>query len=296
MNLKEAVEFTFEYRDKWANGSASGTNRINCSHFLRILGPTMDVEEAARPLTFVKLTKALQEETLSDGSKRSNGGINRILAALSTVLNELYLHELVSRKPAYKRLPEKKAKAKFYSEEEMDKLFAAALEIGEDSQLLYESMLFAYLTGNRQGELLKLSWRGYDKDRIEHVCVDFDEQKILFLDTKNGLDHEIKMHERLEPILRQRFRNRLGDYDRVFGWTDKHHLYRKFVLAQKLAGLYEKNGRRWHSIRHTTGTHLISKGVQVRTVMGVLNHMNIETTLRYAKNTDETVANAIDVL
>ena len=291
--LREAVEFTFANRHEWIHGEGAITARINTNHVIRILGAETDVE-TIRPLSFAKLSQALLDETIRGGKKRSNGGVNRILAALSTVLNELYKNEMVSRKPAYKRLPEKKGRAGYYSEEEMEAIMAAALELPDDGQLLYDSILFAFHTGNRQGELIKIRWIGEDINGDEHECIKFDNQTCLFLDTKNGEDHCIKLHENLIPMLERRYQERLDDREQVFPWLNRGALLRRFKRAKRAAGIDDK--RCWHHIRHTTGTLLTAKGVPLRTVMGVLNHKNITTTLRYAKNTDQAVANAIDLL
>ena len=285
MTLAEAVEFTFANRHEWINGKSAWSARINCSHFLRILGGDTPVE-MVRPLSFNLLKQELLQEYWCKNKKRSPAGVNRILAALSTVLNECYKNELVSRKPAYTRCKESAGRAGFYTEEEMASLYEAALSLQVDGELLHDSILFAYYTGDRLGELTKIEWDG----------INIEDRQITFKDTKNGSDHVIHMAADLVEMLKRRFHDRVDD--RVFPWTGnrlgKDHLRRAFKKAQTIAGITHE--RCWHEIRHTTGTHLISKGVGVRTVMGVLNHSNINTTLRYAKNTDKAVADAIDLL
>ena len=286
MTLKDAVEFTFRHRHEWIHGKAVETHRINCGHFLRIIGPETPVE-MVRPLSFNLLKEELLNEEWCKGKKRTPGGVNRILAALSTVLNECYKNELVTRKPAYTRCKENKnARARYYSEEEMKALYAAALSLPENGQLLHDSIRFSYYTGDRLGELLKLQWSE----------VNFEDREITFLNTKSGSNHRIHMPSALVEMLKDRFHHRVCD--RVFPWEGSRLgadlMRRHFRKAQTIAGI--SHDRCIHSIRHTTGTHLISKGVNVRTVMGVLNHSNINTTLRYAANQDKTVADAIELL
>lgn len=287
MTLREAIEFTFENKDEWIDGSGRDTARINTNHVLRLLDPDMDVEEI-KPRTFNELKKVLKEEEWCTGKKRSNGGINRILSALSTVINFCHKQGEIDNTATYSRLKEKEQKAKFYTEAETQALMEASLKIDDpDAKLLHDSIKFAYFTGDRQGELLKLEWSE----------IDFDKNEVTFLNTKNGDDHTIKIASELQPILKDRYHHRTCD--RVFPWEGcrlgADALRRAFRKAKKLAGLPDDD-RLWHSIRHSTGTHLASKGVALRTVMSVLNHKNINTTLRYAKNTDEAVANAIDLL
>ena len=286
MNLKEAVEFCFAKRNAWKYGDSEQTNRINCNHCLRLLGEDMDVADITA-LTFVELQGRLKEETVPGGEFRSNGGVNRITQALSTVLGNCAKFDIIKSKPKYERLPEKKnARTGYYSEDEVKLLLEAALKLEENGQMLHDSILFAYFTGNRQGELLKL----------KYTEVDFDMEEITFLNTKNGEDHTIPMNPALRSMLERRVHDRICE--RIFPWEGyrlgKGSLLSSFYKAKKLAGL--TCNRDWHCIRHTTGTHLISSGVPIRAVMGVLNHKNIETTLRYAKNTNKAIKNAVDAL
>ena len=90
----------------------------------------------------------------------------------------------------------------------------------------------------------------------------------------------------------RRISNRIGD--KVFEWRDKDQLLRTFRKVQEDAGVSTKMC--WHHIRHTTATTLVSKNVPIRVIMAVLNHSNINTTLRYAHAADKSIVNAIDLL
>lgn len=277
MNLLEAVNFTFANRESWANGAGAGTNRINSNHFLKILGAEMDANDV-RPRHFAQIQQVLREEG------KSNGTINRVCAALSTVLNELYLNDLVDRKATYRRLKEKRGRAGYYSMDEIDSMLGACVVLEpHECQLMRDSIEFSFKLGNRQGELLELMW--------EHV--DFEAKTVTFVDTKNGEDHRLPLKDDLLALLKRRYEERIDD-GLVFPWGSKHTLLRRFRKVQKAADL--DRSRCWHHIRHSTGTHLVSQGVPLRAVMGVLNHKNVNTTLRYAKNTDTAIKNALDLL
>lgn len=286
LTLKEAIEYTFENKDDWIDGDGRSTQQINTAHILRLLDGEMSVDEIS-PRTFNELKRTLKDEYWCKTKKRSNGGVNRILSALSTAVNFCHTEGLAPTRVTYTRLKEKEQRAKFFTEEEMDALINASQLIDCDAELLYDSMLFAYYTGDRQGELLKLEWSE----------VDFEANQITFLDTKNGEDHIIPISKEIRSMLEDRLHHRTCN--RVFPWDGCRRgadaLRRAMRKAKKIAGL-PKDERLWHSIRHTTGTHLASKGVPLRTVMTVLNHKNINTTLRYAKNTDKAVEDAINLL
>ena len=153
----------------------------------------------------------------------------------------------------------------------------------DDYMLLHDSIMFSIKTGCRQGELLSLT--------VDDI--DIEKREIVFRDTKNGSDHWLKMHEELVPILERRLQYRINQ--ELFPWRDKYQLLRDFKLLAEEAQV-PLQGRVWHTLRHSVATWLCERQVPLRTVMGVLNHRNVATTLRYAKASDRAVAAAIDVL
>ena len=274
MNLSEAVNFTFENRDSWINGSVASTARINCNHCLRILGdiPVEEIESKH----FAAITKQLKEE----GKKPAT--INRVNAALSTVINELRQHGHKLDEPVYKRQKEPKGRPGFYTDEQLEALLEAS-KAERDYFLLHDSIIFATKTGCRQGEMLDL--------RVDDL--NLDELTITFRDVKQGGDHIVAIHEDLLPVLIRRMEYAVGS--ELFPWNGKDQLLRAFKRCQQAAGLPEHT-LCWHELRHTVATTLCKKGVPLRTVMGVLGHKNINTTLRYAHAVDTAVRDAIDLL
>ena len=274
MLLKDAIEFTFENRESWATGKGSATARINTNHCLTILGniPVEEIESKH----YAKITKALKAKG------RKPGTINRVLAALSTVINELRQHGYKLDEPVYKRQRESKGRLEFYTHEDIDQLLTAALAL-KDNYLMFDSILFASKTGCRQGEMLKLT--------VDDI--DLENKKITFRDVKTSGDHIIHMHSDLEDTLERRIAS-AGCEGMVFPWENKDQLLRQFRAIQTLAGVDTKMN--WHHIRHTTATWLVEKDVPLKVIMGVLNHSNINTTLRYAHAMDKSVQSAIELL
>jgi integrase len=274
MKLSAAIQFCFANRESWISGSGATTARINSGHVLRVLG---DVDVVTLNSDSYK---QLSQQLLDEGKSKST--VNRITSALSTILTELRQNGIDAPKVEFKRQKESRARATYFLEEEVDALLRAAA--GErDGLLLHDCIIFAIKTGCRQGELLDLV----------HSDVDMEKQMILFRDTKNGSDHWIKMHEDLIPVLERRLA--LSIDAMVFPWENKDALLRAFKRAKRHAGLPEDD-RVWHTLRHSVATWLCERQVPIRTVMGVLNHKRVETTLRYAKASDRAVASAIDLL
>ena len=272
MNLQEAVQFTRTHRDSWRDGKGASTARINSNHVIRILGADLPVEEI-RTKHFTQITTQLKSEGKSPAT------INRINAALSTVLTELRQHGFDAPRVEFKRQKESKGRPGFYTEDEINRMLTVA-STWPDYLLMHDSLLFAIKTGCRQGEMLKLR---YDD-------IDLDDQIVTFRDVKTDGDHTIKLHNDLIPVMARRLNFIIG-YE-LFAWRDKDQLLRALRRLQAEAGV--PADRCWHSLRHTTATWLLERDVNIRTVMGVLNHSNINTTLRYAKYTDRSVAAAID--
>jgi integrase len=276
MNLEEAIESCFQSRPSWATGKGRITQRINANHVLRILGKDVEVSEI-NTQHFKQITQQLQQE----GKKPAT--INRITGVLSVVLNELRSEGIDAPRVQYKRQREPNARPGYYLEEEVNAILKAATQ-ERDGLLLHDSILFAIKTGCRQGEMLKLT--------VDDV--DIDSQSILFQDTKAGRDHWLKMHDDIVPVIERR--SNLTVDGTLFPWSNKEQLIRAFKRCKLEAGIDPNDKRVWHTLRASVATWLCERNVPLRTVMGVLNHSRVETTLRYAKASDRSVAAAVDLL
>jgi integrase len=272
MRLADAVDFTRKNREAWATGKGAKTAAINSNHVIRILGADLSVYDIETK-HFTALTQQLKVEGKSPAT------INRISAALSTVLSELRQHGYKLDLVAFKRQKENKGRPEFYTEDEVQSLLTVASRL-DDFNLLHDSILFAIKTGCRQGEMLKLTFDD----------IDIEEQTITFRDVKTSGDHVIHLHPELIDVVNRR--KALTINNEVFQWRDKDQLLRALRSIQALCGIDEQ--KCWHTLRHTTATWLLERNVPVRSVMGVLNHSNINTTLRYAKYTDRSIAAAIE--
>ena len=274
MKLIEAYDLAFESRDSWREGKGKVSARINANHVIRILGPDIDINDI-ETVHFANITKTLKFEG------KANGTINRITSSLRTLFTELKQlgHKLYT--PDFKHQKESQGRPDFYTEEEIANLLRVAAR-RDDHMLLHDSILFAYKTGCRQSEQLGLC--------LEHI--DLKNKEIIFLDTKNGDDHYLPIHKDLYPVLERRLN--LAIDERIFPWESSDQLRTGLKQVQVLAGM--PGGKLWHTIRHTTATHLVSRGVELRKIMGVLNHRTVQTTLRYAKVDNGAKKSAIDLL
>lgn len=71
------------------------------------------------------------------------------------------------------------------------------------------------------------------------------------------------------------------------------NIYKAFKAACKKIGLPDL---RFHDLRHTTATLMVTDGIDLVTVKDILGHSKIEMTMRYAHPTPENKRRAVAVL
>lgn len=53
---------------------------------------------------------------------------------------------------------------------------------------------------------------------------------------------------------------------------------------------------RFHDLRHTAATRMVDAGIQLPVLKQILNHANIQTTMRYAHTMREQEVSAVEAL
>ena len=279
MKLIEAAAFVRQVRPTWqSDAKGAGTALININHCIEVLG---DIEvNDITPMSYIYI----QEAKLAEGKSKST--VNRITSALSTLLSELYKHRMVAevvRCP--NSLKEPKGRITYYTDEEIEAMLVAALELdSNDKQEVYDIILLASRTGSRQGELLKLTFKD----------IDFDQNVLCFVDTKNGEDRVLPMSASVRECLERRYASRIED-GYVF-YITKDTLLRRFKRVQKLAGIKDTENRVFHTLRHSAATSLFEKGCSLPEVMEVLGHKQSTTTIRYSHATQQGKIKAMNLL
>ena len=188
----------------------------------------------------------------------------------------------------------------YYSEDEV-KQIKKALK-GHKLELL---VLFAIGTGLRQGELLALRFSDIDRDkkqlkvnRTTKVNYVFDEnnnknREIQFLEPKTSNSKRIvDIPTSLFEILPNKTSNEL-----VF--TDNGNVWVARKLSKCWNDFLKQNNlpvKKFHSLRHTYATLLLSKGVELITVSKLLGHSSIQITEIYSHVIPQTKVNAVNRL
>ena len=278
----QALEYTFKTRHSWRHGNGAKTAAINAGHFTRIRGLSFPVGRITQPI-LNEVSVELEDEGKSDAT------INRVVSAVSTVLNHCAFDGLIPAPAKFRRRKEHEGRINFYTKEEVSRLSHAAVDpfMREDAA---EIIKVAAYTGMRQGELLKLKAKDVDFGlNVIHVGGRPDVQ------TKAGNYRSIPIHTHIATLLERRIDN-VGSNVRVFGdeWNDKDQLLRVFKKVNRYIGKDETYV--FHTLRHSFGTWCAEAGVPIRTIMDLMGHKRIETTLRYAKTTDKARTEALNLI
>ncbi len=175
-------------------------------------------------------------------------------------------------------------------QEEADQFLAAS---AVQDPAYFPLFLVAVRTGLRLSELLGLRWRDVDLGRKE-VRVSHARVRGHDGHTKSGKNRQVPLPAQAVEALR-RLDPRTA---RVFLAPDGSELTldkikRPFWRALKHAGLRHI---RFHDLRHTYASHLVSGGAPIQVVKELLGHADIKMTLRYAHLAPDTKRGFVEAL
>ena len=274
----EAVDYTLHTRDAWRNGNSRKTNMINAGHF---------TEHHGRSFPTTSITSALVNQWAVDLEEegKSNATINRCISAISTVLNHCAVDDLCPPPPKFKRRKETEGRILFFTKEDVNQMCHASVDVFNRMDLA-EIIQVAAFTGMRQGELLKLKVRDIDLS-LNTIHVGGRPDVV----TKAGNYRSIPIHERITRPLQDRLEAASPNVTVFDDWATKDQLLRAFNKVRRYVGLPE--GYCFHSLRHSFATWHAEAGTPMRTLMMLMGHKRIETTLRYAKVTNKASIEAM---
>ena len=277
---QQAMDYTFQTRHTWRHGNGKKTSAINCAHFTRLRGSSFPVAKISQPI-INGLCIELEDEGKSDAT------INRVVSAVSTVLNHCAFDGLLKSAPKFRRRKESEGRVFWYTKDEVDQLCHLSTDVfmRED---LRDIILFGAYTGMRQGEILKI--RAKDIDLVSNkIHVGGVPTQV----TKPKNWRAIPIHDKIMDLVTTRCSQSSRKDVRLFGdeWRDKDQLLRAFKKVNRL--LPKEESYVFHTLRHSYATWLAEAGVPIRSIMALCGHKRIETTLRYAKATDAALTDAM---
>jgi len=206
--------------------------------------------------------------------------VNRELACLKHMYTKAIEWDYVKTNPvkSVKSLKEPPGRLRYLSADEADALIKAC------HGYLRSIVITALNTGMRRGELLNLKWQD----------VDLHNRKITVKKPKNNELRVIPINKTLYRELSELSEQSESDY--VFCNGDGQaigDIKKSFATALKKA---EIEDFRFHDLRHTFGSYLVMKGIDLKTVQQVMGHKVIKTTMRYSHLSPEYVQQAIERL
>lgn len=206
-------------------------------------------------------------------------------------LKEAVKNDLILNNPSdYIDLPKKQRKEpNFYNEKQLNVLFEAIKD-----EPLYPVVYFTILFGLRRSEVLGLKWDSVDFENnlitIKHTVVKYT--SIVEKDsTKNASSYRsYPLFDNVKEILikqknkedenRKLFGKEYIENEYIFKW-DNGKTYRPDYITRKFSQLLEKNGLshiRFHDLRHSCASLLVSNGFNIKDVQEWLGHTDIQTT------------------
>jgi len=163
-----------------------------------------------------------------------------------------------------------------------------------DLQWLRDAVQVAVATGLRRGELANLRWRDVDLDEGQiHVRNQEDFR------TKSGAERVVPVSGPALSVLRRRHGERQDFVGPVI--TDREgrpvkpdRFTKRFKDMVRGAKLKDRERLKFHSLRHSCGAWLASKGVSSRIIQEVLGHASSQTTEIYSHLSSSAVEEAME--
>jgi integrase len=285
-----------EYLDRWLADSVSDT--VKATTFERYEQITrLHLKPALGRVKLKALTPAhvrgLYREKLEAGSSART--VRYIHTTLHKALKQAVMDGLIPRNATEAVKPPQPTREEMHplTPEQAKLLLQVAHEAGDRLEALY---VLAINTGLRQGELLGLKWDDVDlEDGSLQVrrTLTITKSGTIFTSPKTaGSRRSVKLTSKAIEALKHHLERQLGEIDRVGSlWSEnglifaseigeplnRHNLTRSsFKPLLKRAGLPRI---RFHDLRHTCATLLLTRNVNPKIVSEMLGHSSIAITL-----------------
>jgi integrase len=231
----------------------------------------------AKPLDKIGTGDVAAFRALLVEKKLSDKRINNILAVLSKPMRYAIDCEIITKAPRIGLVKVERPEIVAWDFEQYARMLAAAKAEGED---WYAAVCLAGEAGIRSGEIKALRWRE-DVDLVAKT-ITVNQQTCYGVTTspKGRTRRKIPMTSTLDQALRRLSVVREGYVVRNFDGTAKTDGQSNASILRicRRAGLPE---RRWHTLRHTFGTHAALFGVNPWRLQSWMGHKRIDETMLY---------------
>lgn len=217
--------------------------------------------------------------------------VHHVAALVSSAMSDAERLDVIARNPVKRcKLPPVEPQEKAILEPEQLQAFVVSVE----GSALRSFIILASATGLRRGELLALTWSDVNsRRRLLSVTKSLEQTKegLSLKAPKNGKSREVPMPETAVAVL-SRHRIDQEEERKMFGDAYRSELdlvfcapggdYRKpDTVTAEVCRLAKKAGLKGislHSLRHSYGSYLLSRGVSLPTVSRLLGHSSPRVT------------------
>ncbi|HXW74117.1 MAG TPA: site-specific integrase [Steroidobacteraceae bacterium] len=207
--------------------------------------------------------------------------VNRYLAAARACVNFGRTSGLVPADrviwPPGLMLTEPKARERFLSDAELDRVLMAARE---ESELMHAAVVFAIGVGCRQSEQLRVRWGDID-EADGTVAV-----RVTKTDTSRRAHLPPAVVTALTALKALRTSTNVRPMPSRLVFADAEgQAIPQYVLIdawQRIRKAAKVSDVRWHDLRHTTASYLIQNRATLAEVAAQLGHKNVATAKRYS--------------
>ena len=304
-------ESTFEGRyffteaDEWLEENET---RFSVGHLIKARAVLKWMKETygnilVQDVTAKFLTK-YQREELGRGS--SPATVNRKTEIMMAILNSSVRARRIPFNPAvgFRKLPKKQPEMKFWTESEA-KSFLASMNLlyplGSSRRWRYLAYLVAISTGLRAGELWGLRKSDIDEPRqVLKVQRQYHRITRTFEIPKGKKPRSVPLvKEAIKELKVWCAQMRIGNNDTIFMTINRDPIRHDRVTKKLFPQDVKKWGGRkirFHDLRHTAISLLITKGVDLKTVQVIAGHQNVTTTMEYSHLAPSAVNDVINKL
>lgn len=249
--LKEAADKC--YKMNWVGTKSESKLILVMNEVVRWFGKDRSISD---------ITTELVDEFIMEQKtkRRANATINRKLACLSKILRfSKERGKLPNGMPTLSRQKEGMNRIRFLSTQEEQQCLDTLESWGFTE--LYDAFVVSIDVGMRAGEMAKLDAK----------CI--DKHGVYLVDRKNGLHGLVPLTTRARQSLERRVAASSGG--KLFG-TFPRSKWHRVINHLELEDVV------WHTLRHTTCSRLVQRGMPLVHVKEWMGHKAIQTTMRYA--------------
>ena len=247
------------------------------------------------------LQEFVDYERTKDKKPLCPSSLKKLKITLRLILKDARMQRLIIDDPSeFIVLPKQSRRLPtFYNEEQLTELFEKI-----KGDYIYNIIYVTVLYGLRRSEVLGLKWDSVDFENklvtIKHTVVRTN--RIVEKDrTKTDSSFRtFPMSKEIENLLlnlreeenknRLKYKENYTENDYIFKWPDGT-MFNPDQITRRFVGLLKKYGLppiRFHDLRHSCASLLMSKGFQLKDVQEWLGHADIETTANIYGHLDQS--------